>query len=139
MTEHERRLAELDLPFHERQRLRREREQEKPSGARERNLTDAEMARWNAHFEQRLAQAIANEHEFMIQVVGEALGEVSNQLRDEIEKTVAAKLEQVSNQKLAAMMQSSFDHLRQEIKKIRGGLTGEVSDLPNPIAGRRLN
>jgi hypothetical protein len=29
-------------------------------------------------------------------------------------------------------MQASFDELRQEIKKIRGGLTGEMSDLPNP-------
>jgi hypothetical protein len=28
----------------------------------------------------------------MIQVVGEALGEVSNQLREEIEKTVTAKV-----------------------------------------------
>jgi hypothetical protein len=37
------------------------------------------------------------------------------------------------------MMQASFDDLKQEIKKIRGGLTGEVSDLPNPIADRRLN
>jgi hypothetical protein len=103
------------------------------------NLTDAEMARWSAHFENRLAQAIANEHEFMIQVVGEALGEVSNQLRDEIEKTVAAKLQQASNQKLADMMRGSLDELKQEIKKIRGGLTGEISDLPNPIADRRLN
>jgi hypothetical protein len=104
-----------------------------------RNLTDAEMARWNAHFETRLAQAIASEHEFMIQIVGEVLGEVSNQLRDEIERTVAAKLEQPSSQKLANMMQASFDELRQEIKRIRGGLTGEMSDLPNPLADRRLN
>jgi hypothetical protein len=58
----------------------------------------------------------------LIQVVGEALGEVSNQLRDEIEKTVASKLEQASNQKLAAMVQASFEDLKQEIKKIRGGL-----------------
>jgi hypothetical protein len=87
---------------------------------RERKLTDAEMARWNAHFENR-----ANEREFLIQAVG--LGEVWNKLRDEIEKTVAAKLEQASNQKLANMTQASFDDLRQEIKKIRGGLTGEIS------------
>jgi hypothetical protein len=104
---------------------------------RSRNLTDAEMARWNTYFENRLAQAIASEHEFMIQVVGEALGEVSNQLGDEIEKTVAAKLEPASNRKLADMMQASFDELKQEISKIRGGLTGEVSD--RPIADRRLN
>jgi hypothetical protein len=64
---------------------------------------------------------IANEHAFMIQVVGEALGVVSNQLRDEIEKTVAAKLGQASNQKLANMMQACFDDLTREIKKIRDG------------------
>jgi hypothetical protein len=36
-------------------------------------------------------------------------------------------------------MQASLNDLRQEIKKLRGGLTGEISDLPNPIADRRLN
>jgi len=131
-------LAELDLPFQERQRRRQEREKQ-AEAEQSRRLTDAEMARWEAHFESRIAEAVASEHEFMIQVVGEALGEVSNQLRDEVEKTIASKLEQASNQKLANMMQACFDNLRQEIKKVRGGLTGEISDLPNPLADRGLN
>ena len=137
--EHDRLLAELDLPYEQRQRLQQEREQGKQSSERTRNLTDAEMTRWSAHFENRLAQAIASEHEFMIEVVGEALGHISNQLREEIEKTVTAKLAQANDQKLTAIMQASFDGLKQEIKKLRGGLTGDISDLPNPIAERRLN
>jgi restriction endonuclease len=131
-------LAEIDLPFKERQQRRQEREKQAEAEQSGR-LPDAEMARWNAHFENRIAEAIASEHEFMIQVVGEALGQVSNQLRDEIDKTIAAGLKQASNQKLADAMQASFNELRQEIKKIRGGLTGEISDLPNPLAVRRLN
>jgi ssDNA-binding replication factor A large subunit len=138
--EHDQLLAELDLPYEQRQRLQQEREQRKQSSERtSRNLSDTEMTRWNAHFENRLSQAIAKQHEFMIQVVGEALGEVSNQLREEIEKTITAKLTQASDQKLADSIRGSLDDLKQEIKKIRGGLTGEVSDLPNPIADRRLN
>jgi hypothetical protein len=75
----------------------------------------------------------------MIEVVGEALGEISAKLREEIERTVAAKLAQANDQNFTDMMQASFDELKQEIKKIRGGLSGEVSDLPNPIVDRRLN
>jgi hypothetical protein len=37
------------------------------------------------------------------------------------------------------MMRVILDELKQEIKKKRGGLTGGISDLPNPIADRRLN
>jgi len=75
----------------------------------------------------------------MIEAVGGALGEISAQLREEIEKTIAARLAQTNDQKLAAMVQTSLEELKQEIKKIRGGLSGEVSDLPNPIADRHLN
>ena len=41
-------MAEWDLPYERRQRLKGQREQEKLRG-RERNLTDAEMARWREH------------------------------------------------------------------------------------------
>jgi hypothetical protein len=42
--EYDQAMAELDLPYERRQRLKEQREQEKLRG-RERNLTDAEMAR----------------------------------------------------------------------------------------------
>jgi hypothetical protein len=51
---------------------------------------------------------------------------------------IAVKHEQANNQKCADTMRVSLDELKQEIKKIRGGLTG-ASDLPNPTADRRLN
>jgi hypothetical protein len=58
--EHDQLLAELDLPYEQRQRLQQEREQRKQSSERtSRNLSDTEMTRWNAHFENRLSQAIA--------------------------------------------------------------------------------
>lgn len=46
--EYDQAMAELDLPYERRQRLKEQREQEKLRG-RERNLTDAEMARWREH------------------------------------------------------------------------------------------
>jgi galactokinase len=55
----------------------------------------------------------------MIQVVGEALGEIYARPREEIETTVAAKDLQANDPKLTAVMQTSFDELKQEIKKIR--------------------
>jgi uncharacterized protein (DUF1778 family) len=42
--EYDQAMAELDLPYERRQRLKEQREQEKLRG-HERNLTDAEMAR----------------------------------------------------------------------------------------------
>jgi hypothetical protein len=49
--EHDRLLAELDLPYEQRQQLKEQREREREQRANnERNLTDAEMARWSAHF-----------------------------------------------------------------------------------------
>ena len=136
--EYDQAMAELDLPYEQRRRLKEQREQEKQH-IPDRNLTDAEMARWAAHFESRIAQAIASEHELMIEAVGQALGETSNQLREEIGKTITAKLTQANDQQFATMIQASLDGLKQEIKKLRGGLTGDISDLPNPIADRRLN
>jgi hypothetical protein len=136
--EHDQRMAELDLPFEERRRLREQREKSREQPSEPRNLTDAEVARWNAYLESRLQQAIASEHELMIEVIGQALGEVSAQLREEIEKTITTKMAQASDQKLNAMLQASLGELKQEIGKLRGGLVGDVSDLPNPLA-RHLN
>jgi hypothetical protein len=58
---------------------------------------------------------------------------------NEIEKTNRRQARGGQQIRSADMMRASFDELKQEIKKIRGGLTGEISDLPNPLADRPLN
>jgi hypothetical protein len=60
---------------------------------RGRALTDDQLlARWREYVESHVAQEIAAEHEFMIQIVGGALGEFSAQLRAEVGRTIASKL-----------------------------------------------
>jgi hypothetical protein len=54
--------------------------------------TDDQLARWREYVESHVAQEIAAEHEFMIQIVGGALGEFSAQLRAEVGRTIASKL-----------------------------------------------
>jgi hypothetical protein len=66
-----------------------------PQQERGRNLTDYEMARWREYFEGYVAQAIAAERDFMTEVVGTALGEGENQLREEIQQFVDAKFRHV--------------------------------------------
>ena len=46
---------------------------------RGRASTDDQLARWREYVESHVAQEIAAEHEFMIQIVGGALGEFSAQ------------------------------------------------------------
>jgi hypothetical protein len=104
-----------------------------------RNLTDAEMVRWRQYFEAYVAEAIRSERTFMTEVVGGALGEKLNELRDEIETYVDAKFAQATNQRFVDLMKMSVDELKSEIKKLRGGLVGDISDLPNPLASRSLN
>jgi hypothetical protein len=59
---------------------------------------------------------------------------------NEIEKTNRRQARtSKQSEKLAGMMRGGLDELKQEIKQIRGGLTGETSDLPNPLADRRVN
>ena len=59
---------------------------------RGRALTDDQLARWREYVESHVAQEIAAEHEFVIQIVGGALGEFSAQLRAEVGRTIASKL-----------------------------------------------
>ena len=66
-----------------------------PQQERGRNLTDYEMARWRQYFEAHVAEAIATEREFMIEVVGLSLGERENQLREEIQQFVDGKFRKV--------------------------------------------
>jgi hypothetical protein len=52
------------------------------------------MARWRQYFEAHVAQEIAAEHEYMVEIITGALGEMWGQQREEMNNTVAAKLEQ---------------------------------------------
>ena len=74
---------------------RRVAEPDPPPQERRRNLTDAEMVRWREYFEGHVAQVIATERDFMSEVVGLALGDWGNQLREEIERLVDAKFRQI--------------------------------------------
>ena len=59
---------------------------------RDRALTDDQSARWREFVESHVAQEIAAEHEFVMKIVGGALGEFSAQLRAEVGRTIASKL-----------------------------------------------
>ena len=59
---------------------------------RGRALTDDQLARWREYVESHVAQEIAAEHEFVIQIVGRPLGEFSAELRAEVGRTIASKL-----------------------------------------------
>src|SRR4029077_20946585 len=59
---------------------------------RGRALMDDQLARLREYVESHVAQEIAAEHEFVIQIVGGALGEFSAQLRAEVGRTIASKL-----------------------------------------------
>jgi hypothetical protein len=59
---------------------------------RGRALTDDQLARWREYVESNVAREIAAEHEFVMQIVAEVLGEFSAQLRAEVGKTIASKL-----------------------------------------------
>ena len=63
-----------------------------PQQQRGRTLADDQMARWREYFESHVAQEIAAEHEFVMQIVAGALGEFSAQLRAEVGRTIASKL-----------------------------------------------
>ena len=86
LAEVQRRLGELE---------RRVAKPDPPQQERGGNLTDYEMARWRQYFEGHVAQAIATERDFMIEVVGLSLGERENQLREEIQQFVDAKFRHV--------------------------------------------
>jgi hypothetical protein len=73
--EYDQAMAELDPPYEQRQRLKEQREQEKLRG-RERNLTDAEMARWREH----LAGLVPAERDYMLRLLPELIA----QMREEI-------------------------------------------------------
>jgi gluconate kinase len=80
--EYDQLIAELDLPYARRQQLAQERERSKMPQSRD--LTDAEMARWRAHFHDLVAQERAAmeahvasertaEREFIMEVVAVAI------------------------------------------------------------------
>jgi len=46
---------------------------------------------------------------------------------------------QAANQRFVELMKFRVEELKAEIKKLRGGLVGEVSDLPNPLPHPQIN
>ena len=50
------------------------------------------MARWRDYVESHVAQEIAAEHQFVMRILAEALGEFSAELRAEVGRTIASKL-----------------------------------------------
>jgi hypothetical protein len=82
---------------------------------------------WDA----RIAAAIAAEREFMVEVIGAALGEYADQLVDEIEKKIAEQVDQ-----LRAEIAEEVTKVRADMNPKREGDDGEVLLLPNPLQRR---
>ena len=59
---------------------------------RGRASTDDQLARWREYVESHVAQEIAAEHEFVMQIMAGVLGEFSAQSRAEVGRTIASKL-----------------------------------------------
>jgi cell division protein FtsB len=68
--------------------------------------------------------------EFILEVVGQALGEFREMLIDDMSETYRDTF---------AKLSTSVDELRAQVSKLNNGKeTAEPIDLPNPIAARRL-
>jgi hypothetical protein len=87
------------------------------------------QATLTAHFEERLASRTDAIREFMLEVVGQALGEFRNLLIDEMSETYRDTF---------AKLSTSVDELRAQVAKLNGKKPAEPIDLPNPLAARRL-
>jgi hypothetical protein len=83
-----------------------------------------------AHFEARLAMEVTTTREFVLECVGQALGEFRNLLIDEMSETYRDTF---------AKLSTSVDELRTQVAKLNGKKPAEPIDLPNPIAARRLH
>ena len=112
-------LERLYEPAHERRRREQEQQQQQQPEVQTRNLSDTEMAAWQAHFETRLTDAIAYEHELVLEAVGGVLGEMYKRLSEKIETTV-------NNQRVdrtaqaANLLRLDLDAFRHEIKRLCG-------------------
>ena len=83
-----------------------------------------------AHFEERLASQTDATREFILEVVGQALGEFREMLIYDMSETYRDTF---------AKLSTSVDELRAQVSKLNNGKeTAEPIDLPNPIAARRL-
>src|SRR5262245_34311669 len=58
------------------------------------NLTDYEMEQWRQYFESHVVETVRAECAVLAEAVGQATGERENELREEFEKTIEAKLRQ---------------------------------------------
>jgi hypothetical protein len=67
--------------------------------------------------------------EFILEVVGQALGEFREMLIDDMSETYRDTF---------AKLSTSVDELRAQVAKLNGKKPAEPIDLPNPIAARRL-
>jgi len=130
MTEHEQALAELDLPFHERQRLLQEREQAKQAVERGRNLTDSEMQFWDSHFEQRMGE----QYDFITELMIEMVVHMREEFADAIDSAMATLRAEINARV------PEIEALRCEITK-RAVLedAGNVVELPNPLRAQHTS
>jgi hypothetical protein len=95
--------------------------------AKDRNLTDAEMARWVDYVRELVAEEraaptelISNERDFQREVVAYALAEIRREIEDNTKQAIA----------------KAIDVLRQEIIKQAAVESGSVVELPNPLTRR---
>jgi hypothetical protein len=125
-------------------------EEQAEAEARERQAKECEQSgseAWNAWCDGRINAAIAAEHEFMIEIVGTAIGEERGELHDKI-RDALAKLRADFSEKIAELRGELTGRLaaldpraaKSEFKfaNERGGDSGVV-DLPNPLRTRELN
>jgi hypothetical protein len=124
-------IEQLYAPSRERRQREQERQQQQPA-VETRNLTDAEMAQWRTYFETRLAEAIAYEHELMLEAVGGVLGEMSKRLSGKIERTVNSQRVDRTVQ-AANLLRIDLDAFRHEIKRLCGMAEGRSIDKDDNV------
>jgi regulator of protease activity HflC (stomatin/prohibitin superfamily) len=109
-----------------RARAKAEREAEERRARAERTLTETQAAQLEA----RLVGMINDTREFVLTVVGEALGEYRIQLVDEIS---------ASYEDAFAKMSATIEALRAELNLLNAADGKGPIDLPNPLQRRGLN
>jgi hypothetical protein len=82
------------------------------------------MQRWREHF----AGLVAAERDYMMQLLPELIAQMRDEISVEIETAYKTAF---------GLLRDDLDALRRELRKLSGGPSGEVVELPNPIG--RLN
>jgi hypothetical protein len=120
--------SEIGLPYHERQRLLQERQQQKqaPEGNGARNLTDAEMQRWDQFFRGHIEQRLTEEYERVREILEIMVADTRERIADAVEAGTAklrAEFAGATEQFRAKLMAEVERKIAEQLGLLRADMT----------------